>query len=55
MLVYKQSEDNEKYHNACVRYAEDSIAFENAKAADHLLEMDTSIALSIADTPIELI
>ena len=55
MLVYKQSENNEKYHNACVRYAEDSIAFENAKAADHLLEMDTSIALSIADTPIELI
>ncbi len=55
IFVYKNSDDIEKYHAACVRYAEESIAYENAQAADHLAEMDTSIALSIADTPNELI
>ncbi len=55
MMVYKRSNEEEKYHNACVRYAEDSIEYENTKAEEHLLEMDTSIALSIADTPVELI
>lgn len=55
MIVYKNSGDNEKYHQACVHYAEGSIAFENQKAQEHLLDMDTSIALSIADTPKELL
>ena len=55
MMVYKRSGDMEKYHQACVKYAEDSIAYDNAQASDHLIEMDTSIALSIADTPIELL
>ena len=55
MYIYKQSGEDEKYHQACVRYAEDSIAYKDATAAEHLLEMDTSIALSIADTPTELI
>lgn len=55
MFIYKKSQDIESYHSACVRYAEESIDFENSKAAEHLIEMDTSIALSIADTPNELI
>lgn len=55
MTVYKKSGDEEKYHQACVRYAEDNLAYEKAQAAEHLMEMDTSIALSIADTPIELL
>ncbi len=55
MTVYKLSGETEKYHEACVRYAEESIALETAKASEHLLEMDTSIALSIADTPVELL
>lgn len=55
MYVFKSSQDMDKYHDACVRYAEESIAYENAKAMEHLVEMDTSIALSIADTPNELI
>ncbi|MCR5580632.1 MAG: hypothetical protein K6F66_03495 [Pseudobutyrivibrio sp.] len=55
MTVYQSSGDVEKYHNACVRFAEDTIAVANAEASQHLLEMDTAIALSIADTPVELI
>ena len=55
MLVYSSSGDTEKYHNACVRFAEDTIAVENSEATEHLLEMDTAIALSIADTPVELL
>ncbi|SFN68094.1 Tetratricopeptide repeat-containing protein [Pseudobutyrivibrio sp. UC1225] len=55
MAIYKKSGDEEKYHQACVHYAEDNLAYEKAQAAEHLLEMDTSIALSIADTPLELL
>ncbi len=55
MMVYKRTGDSDKYHQACVRYAEESLACEAAKTAEHLIEMDTSIALSIADTPVELI
>lgn len=55
MLVYKNSGNTEKYHEACVRFAEDTIAVANAEATEHLLEMDTAIALSIADTPTELL
>ena len=55
MMVYKASGDIEKYHNACVRFAEDTIALNTTEATEHLLEMDTAIALSIADTPQELI
>lgn len=55
MNVYKKSGDTEKYYQACVRYAEDSLAQKKAMASEHLLEMDTSIALSIADTPNELL
>lgn len=55
MTIYKKWGNEDKYNQACVSYAEDSLAYEKSKAADHLLEMDTSIALSIADTPIELL
>jgi tetratricopeptide (TPR) repeat protein len=55
MIVYKNSGETEKYHDACVRFAEDSIAVTESEAAEHLLEMDTAIALSIADTPTELL
>ena len=55
MFVYKSMGAEEKYHEACVRYAEDAIKVEKAEAAQHLLEMDTAIALSIADTPIDLL
>lgn len=55
MMVYKNSGNIEKYHDACVRFAEDTIAVANAEATQHLLEMDTAIALSIADTPSELL
>lgn len=55
MFVFKNSDNKDKYHSACVRYAEEALAYENAKATEHLLEMDTSIALSIADTPNDLI
>lgn len=55
MLVYKNSGEVEKYHDACVHFAEESIELANSKASEHLLEMDTAIALSIADTPAELI
>ncbi|SDB19683.1 hypothetical protein SAMN02910298_00906 [Pseudobutyrivibrio sp. YE44] len=55
MKVYKISGNTEKYHQACVKYAEEAIACDQAQAAEHLVEMDTSIALSIADTPTELI
>ncbi|MCR5197097.1 MAG: tetratricopeptide repeat protein [Pseudobutyrivibrio sp.] len=55
MLVYKQWDKEDKYYQACVRYAEDSIREEDAAAAQHLLDMDTAIALSIADTPAELL
>lgn len=55
MMVYKHSGDIEKYHDACVQFAEDTIEVANAKAAEHLIDMDTAIALSIADTPAELI
>ena len=55
MQVYKDKGDVEKYKEACVRFAEDSIIAAQAQASEHLLEMDTAIALSIADTPEELI
>ena len=55
MAVYKCSGEEEKYHQACVLYAENAIAYEHAKSTEHLLEMDTSIALSIADTPVDLL
>lgn len=55
MLVYSKSGETEKYHEACVRFAEDTIEVSNTEAARHLIEMDTEIALSIADTPGELI
>lgn len=55
MSVFKASGATEKYHEACVRYAEGAIAYQEAQAAEHLLEMDTSIALSIADTPLDLL
>lgn len=55
MIVYKNSGNTEKYHDTCVRFAEDTIEVENTEATQHLLEMDTAIALSIADTPIELL
>lgn len=55
MMVYKYSNETEKYHDACVKFAEDTIAVANAEATEHLLEMDTAIALSIADTPSELL
>jgi len=54
-MVYRNSGDTEKYQQACVRFAEDTIEVENTEATQHLLEMDTAIALSIADTPIELL
>ena len=54
MMVYKHSGETEKYHDACVKFAENSIAAKEADAAQHLLEMDTAIALSIVDTPNEL-
>ena len=55
MLVYKKSGDIEKYHDACVRFAENSITVTTTEATRHLQEMDTAIALSIADTPAELL
>jgi len=55
MLVYNREGDTEKYHNACVQFAENTIALSHAEASEHLLEMDTAIALSIADTPAELL
>ena len=55
MMVYKYSGDTEKYHNACVKFAEGTLAVNEAEAAEHLLEMDTAIALSIADTPLDLL
>lgn len=55
MMVYKLSGDTEKYHNACVKFAEGTIAVKEAEATEHLLEMDTAIALSIADTPLDLL
>ncbi|MBE5910788.1 tetratricopeptide repeat protein [Pseudobutyrivibrio sp.] len=55
MMVYKASGEEEKYHQVCVDYAENSISLRNTEANKHLLEMDTAIALSIADTPIELL
>ncbi len=55
MKVYSSSGEEEKYHQACVRFAEDSILLSNAESAEHLLDMDTAIALSIADTPEELL
>jgi hypothetical protein len=55
MDIYKKSGNTEKYHEACVKYAENDIAYQKSQAANHLVEMDTSIALSIADTPLELL
>lgn len=55
MMIYKDSGQEEKYHEACVEYAENSIGLTNKEATQHLQEMDTAIALSIADTPIELL
>ena len=55
MMVYKLSGETEKYHNSCVKFAEGTIAVKEAEAAEHLLEMDTAIALSIADTPLDLL
>ena len=55
MIVYRNSGEEEKYHDACVRFAEDTIAVADTEAAQHLLDMDTEIALSIADTPLDLI
>ncbi len=55
MLVFKNSGDQEKYHDACVKFAEFTIAAKAADATQHLLEMDTAIALSIVDTPNELL
>ena len=55
MMIYKDADEKEKYHQACVQYAENSIALSSKEAAKHLQEMDTAIALSIADTPIELL
>lgn len=55
MQVYKASGDEEKYHSACVSYAEISIALSISESNKHLQEMDTAIALSIADTPMELL
>lgn len=55
MMVYKLSGDTEKYHTACVKFAEGTIAVKEAEATQHLLEMDTAIALSIADTPSDLL
>ncbi len=55
MYIYKLQNNIESYHDACVKYAENSIAFEEYKAEKRIVDMDTSIALSIADTPIDLI
>ena len=55
MMVYSSSGNTEKYQWACVRFAEDTIAVKESEAESHLLEMDTAIALSIADTPLELL
>jgi len=44
-----------KYHEACVVYAETAIELNDAQTEKKLLDMDTSIALSIADTPIDLL
>ena len=55
MMIYNDADEKEKYHQACVQYAENSIALSSKEAAKHLQEMDTAIALSIADTPIELL
>ena len=55
MIVYRNSGEVEKYHNACVRFAEDTLAVKDAEAAAHLIDMDTEIALSIADTPENLL
>ena len=55
MIVYSNSGNDEKYKNACVRFAEDTIEVANTEATQHLLDMDTAIALSIADSPIELL
>lgn len=55
MMVYKASGEVEKYQKVCVDYAENSISLKTTEANKHLLEMDTAIALSIADTPIELL
>ncbi|MCR4568131.1 MAG: tetratricopeptide repeat protein [Pseudobutyrivibrio sp.] len=55
MTVYKNWNKDDKYKQACVRYAEDSIKAEDAEATQHLLDMDTAIALSIAGTPAELL
>jgi tetratricopeptide (TPR) repeat protein len=55
MMIYKESGEKEKYHQACVDFAENSITLSNKQATQHLQEMDTAIALSIADTPLELL
>jgi tetratricopeptide (TPR) repeat protein len=55
MKVYKASGEKEKYCDACVRFAEDTLALADSQAAAHLIEMDTAIDLSIADTPEDLI
>ncbi|MCR5415628.1 MAG: tetratricopeptide repeat protein [Pseudobutyrivibrio sp.] len=55
MRIYKKENDMVKYHEACVVYAETAIELNDAQTEKKLLDMDTSIALSIADTPIDLL
>lgn len=55
MQIQKSSGNIDAYHAACVRYAENEILYNARNMQNQLEEFDTAIALSIADTPSELL
>ena len=55
MYIAKRQNDVDAYYKACVKFAESAIDYNEYQSIKRLEEMDTSIALSIADTPIDLI
>ncbi|MCR4694345.1 MAG: hypothetical protein K5773_03360 [Pseudobutyrivibrio sp.] len=55
MYIYKKMANLEKYQSACVAYAECHMDYLDSQAQARLREMDTQIALSIADTPTDLL
>lgn len=55
MRIYKAQGDMEKYRDACVKYAEDDILIHDTDSQNHLVGLDTRIALSIVSTGIDYI
>ena len=54
MKIFKASGNKEKYNEACVTYAESDIEFHHTTSEKQLAEMDTTIALSIANVNFDI-